>query len=109
MKWRGDVSNLFAVADKPQGTYNVEIISGLNNGDYFTIGVMTDCDSIEQRSDYYFFDDVITNDDIKAVTNTLSVDGTRDLSFNLLHFYVYKVDSNEKSGCKEWLYYSIDL
>lgn len=108
-KWLGDVSNQFIIADHPQGTYNVEIISGLNNGDYFTVGVMTDCDSLEQRSDCYYFDDVISNDKIKALTNILSNDGARDLSFNLLHFYVYKVDTTEKSGYKEWLYYSIGL
>lgn len=108
-KWLGDVSNQFVVADQPQDTYNVEIISGLNDGDYFTVGVMTDCDGIEQRSDCYFFNDVISNENIKTLTNILSNNGTRDLSFNLLHFYVYKVVTTEKSGYKEWLYYSIGL
>lgn len=109
MKWLGDASNQFVVADQPQGTYTVEVVSGLNDGDYFTVGVLTDCDSLEQRSDYYFFDDVISNDDIKALTNILSNDGARDLSFNLLHFYIFKVDTTEKSGYKEWLNYSIGL
>lgn len=51
-KWAGDVSNLFIISDQPQGTYTVEIISGLIDGDYFTVGVMTDCDFAERFFDF---------------------------------------------------------